>query len=194
MNVFRSRRKKALNVVITPLRPSEVASLRRLFLHALETDFHYFPYEYRHLIARQNRHRHLLTAYLRKERVIYLAKQSQQLVGYVIAGMLPDGRGYIYWLYVDPTARGDKIGVKLVEQAKETLRKLGATEIDLVTYNFDKYYKKLGFEYSGTQEIHGVTLHEMTYNYHDHAPEQKTSDASRPKDGKRKGARQKRAS
>ena len=192
--MFRYRHKKHLQVAIVPLKPSDIASLKRLFLHALETDFHYFPYEYRHLIARQNRHRHLLTAYLSKNRVIFLAKQDQQLVGYIIAGMLPDGQGYVYWLYVDPTARGEKIGVKLVQRTVEALREKGAGKVTLVTYNFDKYYLKLGFEYSGTQEIHGVTLHEMTYTYRNHGQAQTNSTVPGEEDGQRTRTRKKSSS
>lgn len=156
---------KKTTTTIEPLRGGDVAALRRLFLHALDTDFHYFPYEYRHEISQQNRKRHFITSLLRKGRIIYVAKENSQLIGYIVAGMLPGKVGYIYWLYVDPTTRGKRVGVQLVQRTIAAMRRENAKKVVLVTYNFDGYYKKLGFTYSGSQEIHGVNLHEMTYNY-----------------------------
>lgn len=144
---------------------SDIKSLQNLFKHALEADFSYFPVAYRNQVRRQNSYYYLLRSLLNKQRVILLARQGGQLIGYVIGSGHADKAGELYWLYVNPSTRGKRVGQQLLEEAVMELRNQGMSHVSLLTYNYQNYYKRFGFVETGMQQVHGVEVHVMRLEF-----------------------------
>ena len=65
------------------------------------------------------------------------------------------GCDYTPWLaslYVDVPYRKQKIGEQLVERVKDITRELGYTELYLRTEHAGNYYRRLGWQYIGSQK------------------------------------------
>lgn len=142
----------------------EMAALRRLFIEAVGGHFGYYPQEYRELILAQNRMHHLALAHLHPRRPVYVAEQNGRLMGYVIAGR--DGEaGHIYWLYVDPTSRGQNLGLKLLTRALRDFERQGLSRVELNTHDHQRYYGRQGFKTTREWELHGVPMTQMALEF-----------------------------
>ncbi|HUC20973.1 MAG TPA: GNAT family N-acetyltransferase, partial [Candidatus Polarisedimenticolaceae bacterium] len=86
-------------------RLGDIIPLRTLFVHALETDFSYFPPNYIKLVKRQHSLLRLAISLYKSQRIVLLAMFDERVVGYLIGSGHPDGVGEIYWLYVHPSNR-----------------------------------------------------------------------------------------
>ena len=153
------------SVHIRPLRLREVGALRDLFLQALMGDFTYFPAEQIAHVRRQNTALRFVRAWLSRRRVVLVAVQHGELVGFAISATHADGIGHLYWLYVKPTLRHHKIGKQLLDASLEAMRSRGMTAVELVTYNIDRYYAKHGFWRRGKINQHGTDLHVMQFDF-----------------------------
>ena len=142
----------------------EMTALRNLFVEAVGGHFGYYPLEYRSTILRQNRLYHLALAHLHPRRPVYVAADEGQLLGYVIAGH--DGRaGHIYWLYVDPTSRGQNLGLKLLSKALRDFERQGITRVELNTHDHQRYYRRQGFTPVREWELQGVPMTLMALDF-----------------------------
>ncbi len=152
-------------VTIRPLRLADVGALHRLFNTALDTDFQYFPASHIGKIRRQNSPLHLAIARLRHHRQILVAVKRHDIVGFAFASTQAEGVGHLYWLYVSPDLRGQKLGDRLMQATLDALKRRGMHAVELVTYNFDGYYRRLGFWDRGTTSQEGIELHVMQHDF-----------------------------
>lgn len=132
-------------VKIKPLRLRDVPALHRLFIAALDTDFAYIDTKHRRTIKRQNSRRRLVGSYIKPNRMVFLAWHEDKIVGYVIAGLAPNGSSNIDWLYISPGLRGANAGLRLLSRAMRVLMEHGAKNVTLVTYSYTNYYARQGF-------------------------------------------------
>lgn len=78
----------------------------------------------------------------------FVCRDNEKLVGVILCGH--DGRrGYIYHAVVDTSYRRKGIGIKLVENVKNSLEKEGIKKVALVVYSDNKqgnkFWESLGF-------------------------------------------------
>lgn len=132
---------------------TDVYPLRTLFVHALKTDFNYFPPGYIKQVNRQHTMPHLAVSLLKKHRIIVLAALNDNVVGFIIGSGHEDAVGEVYWLYVHPSQRGQRLGSKLLYRALDELRSQGMKKVRLMTHQYENYYAKYGFEMAGTYKI-----------------------------------------
>jgi len=151
-------------VQIRPLRLRDVRRLHRLFLRALDSDFSYFPPGYVRQVKLQNSPTNLLRAWFDRRRLILVAVRGRQPVGFAFSAAHRDKIGHLYWLYVDPDLRGKRVGRDLLQLSLDGMQRRGMHSVELVTYNFDGYYKKHGFYHRGTSKLHDSQLHVMQYD------------------------------
>ncbi|HUC87285.1 MAG TPA: GNAT family N-acetyltransferase [Candidatus Saccharimonadales bacterium] len=153
----------AADIIIAPPRLRDIPALHRLFRRALLVDFQYFPLGYVDEISHQNNLWRLAAARFRRGRIMVVAKRGDQLIGYALGSLTPEGGGELYWLYVERGERQHRIGSQLLHTAVRLMCSRGATLVTLVTYDLKDYYLHQGFSYRGKQHIHGVDLDVMEY-------------------------------
>jgi ribosomal protein S18 acetylase RimI-like enzyme len=142
----------------------EMVALRRLFIEAVGGHFGYYPAEYREMILDQNRLHHLTVAHLHPHRPLYVASQNGRLMGYIIAGH--DGEaGHVYWLYVDPTSRGQNLGLKLLTRALRDFERQGLNRVELNTHDHQRYYSRQGFKPTRDWQLQGVPMTQMALEF-----------------------------
>jgi len=139
-------------------RISDIISLRTLFVHALDTDFMYFPSSYIKKVKKQHSVARLSVSLLKKQRIVLLALMNRRIVGYMVGSGHPDGVGEVYWLYVHPSERRQRLGSKLLQSAVQELRNQGMNSIKLMTHQSEEYYAKHGFESVGIYKIDGLEV------------------------------------
>ena len=139
----------------------ELPTLRRLFCRAVRGHFAYFPVPYQEEIMSENTLWRLFLGRLNPQRAMYVAVSQGKLLGYIIAGQ-GGLDGHIYWLFVDPEARGCNTGQRLMEQALEQLQRQGATRVLLNTHDHEKYYHRYGFKSQKPWKLHGVVVVAMS--------------------------------
>ena len=148
-------------ITIRRPKPKELSALAKLFRQAVYQHFSYFPAHYQEEIIRQNDLRRMVLASLNRRRAIYVAVHNRQVIGYIIAGQ-GNGEGHVYWLFVDPEARGQNVGAQLLNRALDQLRQQGTTRVVLNTHDHQGYYTNHGFTSENTWEIHGVPVTRMS--------------------------------
>ena len=85
-------------------------------------------------------------------RELYIAKQSEQIAGFIILVMQGAFTGYIQSICVAPAMRGHKIGSQLMTFAEERIfRETPNIFICVSSFNKDalRLYKRLGFDVVG---------------------------------------------
>lgn len=153
------------DTLIQDIKPQQIGQLRRLFQRAVKEDFNYFPTTYQKQVLEDNNWPHLVIAALKPSRIMLGAYHAGQMIGYLIAGINGDDRGKIYWLYVSPEGRGQKLGQALLEHSLEQMRRRGMRRVSLVTHNYANYYAKLGFSPDKAEELYGVDMKVMSYQW-----------------------------
>ncbi len=136
----------------------DLIQLRKLFVHALKTDFDYFPSAYISQVNQQHSLPRLTASLFKKQRIILLAVNGKKVIGYMVGSAHPDGVGELYWLYVHPTQRRQRLGSKLLQQALAELEQQGMHTIRLMTHQFEQYYAKFGFQTAGTYRIENLEV------------------------------------
>jgi len=86
--------------------------------------------------------------------VKFVARDS---AGMVVGGILGHTRWrwlYIAKLWVDESARGQRLGTRLMAAAEDLARSRGCTDVSLDTFDYQArpFYEKLGYELFGTLE------------------------------------------
>ena len=153
-----------MTVYIRPIRWRELGKLNTLFKAALETDFNYFPPAYTQKVKQENSLFRLVPAKIKKDRVFLAAFKDGRLSGYALGSAHADGVGQLYWLYVTPELRGQKVGKRLLLETINSMKDLGMDALELVTHDYEGYYKKQGFWTRGTKMIESVELKIMQYD------------------------------
>lgn len=142
-------------------RVSELMALRRLFCVAVREHFAYFPLDYQQEIIDENTVWRLFLGMLNPRRAVYVAVSQRKLLGYIIAGQ-GGSDGQIYWLFVDPEARGCNTGSRLLNRALDHLRRQRADRVLLNTHDHEKYYHRYGFKSDKSWKLHGVPVVAMS--------------------------------
>ena len=150
-------------VTIHRLGLGDALALRRLFRAAVASDFAYFPRAYRRQVLRQNGLGRLAIATLRPDRLLFGATVGGRLVGYAIGRRNGDGTGKIYWLYVDPAQRSSGVGSGLLAAILAEFERRHSSQVSLVTYRHDEYYRRKGFTLAKSEEVYGITMKVMVY-------------------------------
>ncbi len=151
--------------IIRDIRPAETPRLRRLFTRAVAEDFNYFPEAYRRQVLRDNNLPRLMVAAIRPARILLGSWWDDNLIGYSIAGINGNDTGKIYWLYVAPEGRGQNLGRSLLERSLQVMRRRGMNRVSLVTHNYGDYYTKFGFQTEKRQQLYGVPMNIMSYQW-----------------------------
>lgn len=86
------------------------------------------------------------------------------LTGFAIASLSAQG-AYVYWLYVDASVRGQRVGLRLLEAVRKLSEKRGARSMSLATHNHQGYYRRHGFETIDQRDLHGVEMDIMKMDY-----------------------------
>ncbi len=136
----------------------DIYPFRSLFVHTLATDFNYFPKAYVNQVKAEHTLLRLVISLFKKQRIILLAKLDGRIIGYMIGSGHANGVGELYWLYVDPLERRQRLGSKLVQQALVELKHQGMHSVRLMTRELEGYYAKYGFEVVGTYMIETFKL------------------------------------
>ena len=150
-------------VVVKKIKPSGVLSLSRLFKKALLKDFSYFPNDYLKEVKRLNSYPRLLKATIDKKRQLLGLYDGRKLVGYSIADIGNSNEGYIFWVYIKPEMRGLGLGKELIQKTLINLRKSGVKNVQLMTHQFENFYKSIGFDtiYKNNELFDEIIMYEM---------------------------------
>ncbi|MBA3679252.1 GNAT family N-acetyltransferase [Candidatus Saccharibacteria bacterium] len=120
--------------------------LHTLFGTALENDFAYFLPDYRMGIRRANSRTRLQIATIHPRRLVLGLYSHGELVGYSICGLQANARAFLFWLYVVPNMRGKKLGIELLQQTEDHLKKRHVDSIELITHNQQSFYERHEYE------------------------------------------------
>lgn len=142
---------------------ADLRSLNRLFVQAVRSHFAYFPDDVQDQVIRDHRLLQLAKAILHPQRLVLVARQNGKLVGYAIGSAPKGGSGQLYWLYVDPSCRGQNIGLSLLSRALKQLAQQGANEVVLATHDHRRYYERQGFGFVERRTIDGVPMDIMLF-------------------------------
>lgn len=138
-------------------------AVNRLFSHAVEAHFTYFPQAVRKRVIQEHRLSKLFLATLDPRRVILIARQGGRIVGYCIGAVPTTGPAQMYWLYVEPDSRGANIGLSLLSRMLKLLAAKGAQEISLATHDHRRYYERQGFKFREKTMVDGVEMDILTF-------------------------------
>ncbi len=153
------------DIRIDTIKPAQAVKLRRLFKRAVAEDFNYFPETYRRRVLADNNLPRLAWGAVRPSRILLGAQQTNSLVGYAITGVNSDRTAKLYWLYVSPEARSQRLGSQLLDRLLVILPERGIQRMSLVTHNYQDYYSKYGFRLEGHDQLYGVDMKVMSYTW-----------------------------
>ena len=152
-------------VIIKEIKVGQVADLRKLFRRAVAEDFSYFPKSYQWRVLADNNLARLAVAAVRSNRIVLGAWNGSHLIGYAIAGTNRNGTGKLYWLYVAPESRGEGVGGQLLDDLIGQMKHHNMERLSLVTHDYDPYYAKRGFTLDKSQQLYGVSMRVMSYQW-----------------------------
>lgn len=132
-----------MTVRLTTVR--DVPHLHTLFMQSVDTSFDYFASDYRRLLRQQHSRMRFFRAALARHCLFFLAYADGSPVGYSLTRMDGPHRGFIHWMYVDPTWQGRGVGKLLLEVGSRALRERGVREVRLLTHDQVAFYEHHGF-------------------------------------------------
>ncbi len=116
-----------------------------LAAESARTDYGFYPPEIQTLIAKRGGIAPLLRSRLRLSRLVLVALQRDQVIGYLVASPTVDGIAVVHSLYVTGAARNSGTGRKLLTDLESRLKNRGVHKIMLWTEIAADYYQKLGW-------------------------------------------------
>ena len=138
-------------MIVRRLRPGEIEPLRELRLRALREDPGAFAETYEEARARPLEDWASWAA--DSTRVIVVAIDGDRWVGMVACRLLEPDSSWLTALWVDPSARGAGLGLRLIEAVAEWAHERGAAAVELsVTTNNPAaaaFYARAGFAETG---------------------------------------------
>lgn len=149
--------------VIQEATVATLPALSRLFSQAVEAHFTYFPPAVRARVVRDHSVRKLFQAAIDAKRVVLIAKQGHQIIGYCFGAAPKQGPAQIYWLYVEPNFRGSKIGTTLLTRTVALLVAKGARTIAIATHDHTRYYEAQGFKFVKKTVIDTVDMDILSF-------------------------------
>jgi ribosomal protein S18 acetylase RimI-like enzyme len=145
-------------IVIAAASPTSLPALRRMFAHAVVSNFGYFQEDVQRRVIRDHSLVGLVKATVDPRRIILTARADRQIVGYAIGAAPQTGPAQLYWLYVHPDFRGANTGLSLLSRMLKMLAERGASEVSIATHDHRSYYERQGFKYVRSAEIDGVPM------------------------------------
>ncbi len=153
----------ALPIRIRKASPLHVRRLHRLFGEAVRSHFSYFSLPIQNRVIAEHGPWQLTKAIMHPRRIVLVAHRGNQLVGYAI-GSVPTNRvGQFYWLYVQPDARGQKVGLALLSRMIQLQRDKGAQGVLIATHDHRPYYERQGFSFVEDSMVDGVPMAVMEF-------------------------------
>jgi len=149
--------------IIIPIKLRDIPALHRMFVSAVRSHFAYFPAIEQDQVIRNHRPLKLLLAAIHPRRIILTAHHGGELVGYAIGSVPKNGKGQLFWLFVDPSRRGRNTGLTLLSRMLRMQSQLGATEVSLATHDHRRYYERQGFVWCDAYPVDGVRMDIMTF-------------------------------
>lgn len=149
--------------IIIPIKLRDIPALHRMFVSAVRTHFSYFPVIEQEQVIRSHRMHKLLLAAIHPRRVILTAYHGGELVGYAIGSVPKNRNGQLFWLFVDPSRRGNNTGLTMLSRMLRVQSELGATEVTLATHDHRRYYERQGFVWRDAYPVDGVQMDIMTF-------------------------------
>lgn len=151
------------HITINQANLTSLPALNRIFVHAVEKHFGYFPPDVRTRVVGEHNLARLARAKLDPRRVLLLARSDEEIIGYAIGAAPKTGPAQLYWLYVDPAHRGANIGLSLLSRMLKILAEKGAQEVSIATYDHRRYYERQGFKFRSQATVDGVVLDILTF-------------------------------
>lgn len=154
-------------IIIVQAAALHLPSLKRLFAHAVETNFSYFPEDVRRGVIRDHSLRNLVFATIDPRRVVLIARRGNEIIGYCLGAAPVRGAAQIYWLYVKPEERGSNVGLSLLSRMLKILRDKGAASVSIATHDHRRYYERQGFKFLENTMIDGVKMDILIFKFKD---------------------------
>ena len=149
--------------IVIPIKLRHIPALHRIFVSAVRTHFAYFPEVEQNRVIHDHQPLKLLLAAIHPRRIILAAYHGGELVGYAIGSVPKNCKGQLFWLFVDPSRRGNNTGLTLLSRMLRIQGQLGATEVLLATHDHRRYYERQGFVWCDTYPVSGVPMDIMTF-------------------------------
>lgn len=89
--------------------------------------------------------------------MIAVARNKDGLVGFAISG-IKNELANLFWLYVNPSQRGARLGESLLQFVCENCKRKGVRKLALSTHDHEQFYARHGFQTVDEQELHGVPM------------------------------------
>jgi predicted N-acetyltransferase YhbS len=138
-------------------------ALSRLFAHAVATNFTYFPPAVQQRVIRDHAVPKLLLAAADPRRILLVARQGHDIVGYAIGAVPRRGPAQLFWLYVNPEHRGANIGLSLLSRMLKLQAAKGAEIVSIATHDHRRYYERQGFKFFKKTTIDGIQMDILTF-------------------------------
>jgi len=152
-------------IIIVQAAVPHLPPLKRLFAHAVETNFTYFPADVRRGVIADHSLRRLFLAMLDPRRVILIARRGGKIIGYCLGAAPRQGSAQLYWLYVTPEERGSNLGLSLLSRMLKILRSKGAEAVSIATHDHRRYYERQGFKFLENRLIDGVKMDILIFKF-----------------------------
>lgn len=131
---------------VHPVRVRDIRSFNTLLEQSLVSSFDYFTPTYRRHIRHDHSRGRLLRAIISPQALLFLARLDGRPIGYNVSRLDSPTTGFIHWMYVDPVARGQGIGFRLLETSKQAMGQRGVERIRLLTHDQKEFYSRYGFQ------------------------------------------------
>ncbi|MFB6223202.1 MAG: GNAT family N-acetyltransferase [Haloarcula sp.] len=137
--------------------PSDRPAIRDVARRSLEASYSLGPKAITSAIEEWYDEERIEEVLAEESRVMLVAEQDGQVVGFSENVLSGDGIGTILWLHVDPSYRGEGIGAALFDETDQVLHQRGAETLDgrVLADNVEgnSFYEDRGFERTGTGEV-----------------------------------------
>jgi predicted N-acetyltransferase YhbS len=151
------------SVVITEASVLSLPALSRLFAKAVREQFNYFAEPVQTEVIREHSVTKLYMAAVDPRRVVLIAKLGDRVIGYAIGAAPKVGPAQLFWLYVEPDHRGNRLGLKLLSRMLHILGAKGAETVSIATHDHRYYYERQGFVFLKNTVVDGVNMDILTF-------------------------------
>jgi predicted N-acetyltransferase YhbS len=151
------------NVVITEASVLSLPALSRLFAKAVHEQFNYFSDSVQAEVVKEHSVPKLYLAVFDSRRVVLIAKLGERVIGYAIGAAPKVGPAQLFWLYVEPDQRGNRLGLSLLSRMLKTLGDKGARTVSIATHDHRRYYERQGFQFLKNTLVDGVDMDILTF-------------------------------
>lgn len=144
------------SITIHPPEFQHIEQLEHFFLTSMQDNFSYFPEEAHDFYSKPWLGEPLKMRLEQNKGLLLCAWMNGQIIG-LVSGTLPEGGvGTIIWLMVDKNYQNQKIGAKLLCEAKHYYQNCAAHKIKLTVHDEKamKFYLREGFQQEALHKKH----------------------------------------